>query len=491
MTDVQKLLADYVQNGSEAAFREIVARYINLVYAAALRMVDGDSHLAQDVAQTVFIDLARQARGFSGNILLGGWLHRHTCFVAAKVIRSNRRRQIREKQAVAMNLQPDHSGENLAQIAPVLDEAINQLGESDRMAILLRYFEQQDLRTVGEALGASENAAQKRVARALDDLRGALSRRGVAFSGAGLATVLAGGGITAAPAGLAVSVSSAALAGAAVGGGTGLTLLNLMTMTKIKAAAIGVVAVAGVATPLVVQHRTQTALREENHELRQRVAQLNQFNAESGRLLGQLTNHTRLSQDQLNDLMRLRAELAALRRQTNEFGRLREENQQLKAALRHSIPDPAAGEPAAEALKREGLAKMTYARNWMMALYLYADKNDGQIPETFEQALSFLPAPAAGGEGDPGADAHLAAQLTPDHYEIVYRGSLSSLSSPGSTIVIREREAWPNPKGGWNRTYGFADGHSEIHRSDEINAEAWEKERMASSPGSGPAGSVQ
>src|SRR5205823_10847740 len=142
MKDSRILLANYVENGSETAFRELVLSYINLVYSAALRLVDGDTHLAEDVAQTVFMDLSRQARTLSKSVMLGGWLHRHTCFVAAKIMRGERRRRFRERRAVEMSAQQDHSEANLAQVASILDEAINQLGAEDRTAILLRYFEQ-------------------------------------------------------------------------------------------------------------------------------------------------------------------------------------------------------------------------------------------------------------------------------------------------------------------------------------------------------------
>src|SRR5688572_7699110 len=103
MADSQQLLADYVATGSEAAFRELVSRYIDLVYSAAVRLVDGDTHLAEDVTQTVFADLARISRTLSRETMLGGWLHRHTCFVASKTMRGERRRQKREQQAVEMN----------------------------------------------------------------------------------------------------------------------------------------------------------------------------------------------------------------------------------------------------------------------------------------------------------------------------------------------------------------------------------------------------
>jgi DNA-directed RNA polymerase specialized sigma24 family protein len=124
MTDGEQCLADYVQTGSETAFRELVERYVNLVHSAALRLVNGDSHLAEDVTQGVFADLARMAGRLSPNVMLGGWLHRHACFVANNTMRRERRRQFRERSVVEMNSIEDHSQANLALIAPVLDEAI-------------------------------------------------------------------------------------------------------------------------------------------------------------------------------------------------------------------------------------------------------------------------------------------------------------------------------------------------------------------------------
>src|SRR5215471_3755833 len=124
MTDGKQLLVEYLNNGSESAFRRLVEGYTNLVYSVALRLVNGNTHLAQDIAQNVFIDLARMARRFSPDVTLGGWLHRHTCFVAGKAVRSERRRQARERQAVQMNEMEDHSTANLAQVAPIIDEAI-------------------------------------------------------------------------------------------------------------------------------------------------------------------------------------------------------------------------------------------------------------------------------------------------------------------------------------------------------------------------------
>jgi RNA polymerase sigma factor (sigma-70 family) len=279
MTDSQQLLVNYVRDGSEEAFRELVTRYLALVYSTAIRLVNGDTHLAEDVAQTVFVDLARKARTLPGDVMLGGWLHRDTCFVASKTMRSERRRRSRERHAVEMNSLQDRCESALTHVAPILDEAINRLGAEDRTAILLRFFEQRDFRSVGEALGSNEDAARMRVNRALEKLHVLLKRRGVTLSVAALGTVLTAEAITAAPVGLAATISSAALASAAAGTTTTLTVLKAMTMTKLQAGIIGAVVVAGVLTSLVIQHQAQLRLREENESLRQQIVQLKAANA--------------------------------------------------------------------------------------------------------------------------------------------------------------------------------------------------------------------
>jgi RNA polymerase sigma factor (sigma-70 family) len=317
MTDGQQLLAEYVNAGSEGAFRELVSRYVDLVYSAAVRLVNNDTHLAEDITQTVFADLARTARAFSPKVMLGGWLHRHTCFVASKVIRAERRRQRREQIAVEMNSTEDHSGAELAALTPILDEAINQLGADDRAAVLLRFFEQRDFRSVGEALGSSEEAARKRVNRALEKLQLLLKRRGVALSVGALGTVLATHAVSAAPVGLAAGVAASALAGATAASSTSLTILKIMTMTKAKIAIIAVVA-AAVAVPFVLQHQAQAKLRDQNQQLQQKVEKLDQLAAENQRLSKLLAQPApapaapAVTNDQSREILRLRGEVARL-----------------------------------------------------------------------------------------------------------------------------------------------------------------------------------
>ena len=263
MVDSRTLLKEYVRSGSEAAFGELVARYLGLVYSTALRLVAGDAHRAQDVAQTVFIRLARRASGLSHTAALGGWLHRDTCNVAATVMRGERRRQTREIQAAEMDMLNNQLSENLKRITPILDDAINGLGAADRTAILLRFFEQRDFRSIGETLGTTDDAAQKRVTRAVEKLRSLLRVRGVSVSLAVLGTVLGSEAVAAVPPGLAATIAGTAAANAAAAGGTVVALFKVFSMTNAKIGIVGALVVVGMGTALVEQHQKNSELKRQ------------------------------------------------------------------------------------------------------------------------------------------------------------------------------------------------------------------------------------
>jgi RNA polymerase sigma factor (sigma-70 family) len=324
MTDTQALLAEFGRTSSETAFRDLVARYLGLVYSAALRLVEFDAHHAEDVAQIVFTDLARMARDLPEEVMLGGWLHRHTCFVAANFMRKDRRRQAHERQAIEMAALHESSGDNPAAIAPGLDEAISRLGEADRQAILLRYFEQRDFRSVGTALGTSEDAARMRVTRALDKLHSLLKRRGVTTTAAALSTVLSTNAIGAVPAGLAGKISAAALVGAALHTASLLTATKAITMTLFQKTLIIATAVA-LGTG-IYQARQVSHLREQNEGLRLQQAplaeQIARLKSDSASLSNQLALANRspsASTARLRELLKLRGEVGVLRRQQREL----------------------------------------------------------------------------------------------------------------------------------------------------------------------------
>jgi len=210
------------KRGSESAFQTLVERHLGLVWSVAQRQVQ-DAALAEEIAQAVFVLLARKARHLSRRTVLGGWLFQTTRFVAARALRSRQRRQQREQEAVVMHdiTQPDPHWDR---IAPELDEAMEGLGRSDRQAILLRYYEGCSHREVAAALGVSEEAAKKRVQRGLEKLRDRLGPGAGTVSAATLGSLMTVHAVSAAPGGLAASVS-AAVTGAGVAGSSGVMLL--------------------------------------------------------------------------------------------------------------------------------------------------------------------------------------------------------------------------------------------------------------------------
>jgi len=161
MNEDAELLRQYATDRSEAAFTELIRRQVDLVYSAALRLMNGDVHRAQDVAQQVFSELARQAKRLTRHPALAGWLYTTTRLMALRARRTEQRRTAREQEANAMNelLREPAREQEWKHLGPVLEDAMHELGEKDRLAVLLRFFQNKSLKEVGLALGLSENAA--------------------------------------------------------------------------------------------------------------------------------------------------------------------------------------------------------------------------------------------------------------------------------------------------------------------------------------------
>ncbi len=468
-TEAQQLLRDYAKNGAETAFRRLVEAYVDLVYSTAFRLVDGDAHMAQDVTQKVFVDLARNAAGLSREVMLGGWLHRHTCFVAANATRAERRRQSRERIAAEMNALNDPPDARFEELAPHLDEAINQLEAGDRTAILLRFFERRDFRAVGEVLGSSEDAARMRVARALEKLHSILKRHGVAFSAAALAGSLAGQAVTAAPAGLAATVATAALAGSATGAAASTSILKLITMTKLKLSLLGSIAVIGVGTTMALQHQTQSRLGEANELLRQQAGQLATDNESLSNQLAKA--RATLSDDEKLELLHLRGEVGLLKSQLAEAALAQARTASSAAAKAAKTREEAGDE---ERQRSINIARMNGTRQLILAFMNYAEKNQGRMPATIDQVGAFL--------GNPG-ERELASMT--NLFEICYQGPLIGMANASGTIVLKESAPVQGADGQWSKTYGFADGHSEIHVAADGNFQEYEAQHQNPPPAAG------
>ena len=239
-TDLE-LLARYTAQHAEDAFAEIVRRHVNLVYSAALRQVRSPQ-LAEEVVQSTFINLASHAHRLGPKTILIAWLYQVTRREAIDVVRREARRQLREQIATEMN-SINASDADWIDVQPMLDDAMQALDQTDRAAVLLRYFENKSLREVGQALGTSDDAAQKRVSRAVNRLRQFLAKRGVTVGASGLVLVISANAVQAAPAGLAQTVSLAAIAKAAVASVPTLTLIKgALALMASKPLKLGLVA---------------------------------------------------------------------------------------------------------------------------------------------------------------------------------------------------------------------------------------------------------
>ncbi|HEV2436567.1 MAG TPA: sigma-70 family RNA polymerase sigma factor [Verrucomicrobiae bacterium] len=469
MTPDSELLGRYARTRSEDAFAELVRRHVNLVYSAALRQVNGDAHLAQDVAQTVFADLARKAGVLARRKSLTGWLYTSAHFAAAKIVRTENRRRNREEKFMREPIQESEVGRvtpcapDWEKIRPVLDDAIHELKETDREAILLRYFENRAFAEVGARLGLNENAARMRVERALEKLRAVFTRRGIATATA-LASVISANAVQTAPASLTAMLTTSSVA--AVGTGTTFLLLKFMTVTHLKLA-LSALLLAGAATAIVVQHQKQTQLRAKSDSMRQQIAQLRVDNQSLSDRLAEIGDAKQLSDEQFNELLRLRGEVGLLRQQTNELGALRQEIRRLQASGAQSPPQFGVNS-VAEQQRAFAANEMNNARQLVLGALMYANDNQHQCPTNFEEVAPYF------GRGNP-------LLTNSSQFEIVYRGTWTNIANPASTIVLQENQAWQTYDGKWAKVYAFADGHSEVHVEPDDSFDAFEQQHTARS----------
>ncbi len=438
-----QLLRAYVDRRSETAFAELVRRHVDFVYSAALRMVC-DSHLAEDVTQATFMALAKSAAQLLDRPTLSGWLHRTTQNIAAQTVRTEVRRRVREQEAAAMtelpSTTPDAAWDD---IAPHLDAALSDLSEPDRDAVLLRYFERKSAREMAEILGVGEEAAQKRVTRAVERLREFFAKRGVVVGTSGLVAIISANAVQAAPAGLALTISAAALAGTTLAATATATATKAIAMTTLQKALVTTVVAVLVGAGV---HETLQAskVRDQNSALQQQQGKLNEqiqkLLAERDEAALQLVA-LREDNERLNrttgEVLRLRGQVGRLRRDSDDLARLkaargREEEEPLEATAKswlakvnllkqqlEQMPDrkipemqllkdadwlriTGGGGFQTDAEVRRALchlrdsAKQYFAPLLGQALRKYVAANAGQLPTDATQLATYFESPADG-----------------------------------------------------------------------------------------------
>jgi RNA polymerase sigma factor (sigma-70 family) len=451
-----QLLREYSRQGSEAAFGEIVARYTNLIYSAVLRQV-GSADIAEEVAQSVFTDLARKAPSLAGkleeNATIVGWLYRSSRYAVSKHLRAEQRRHNRESQAMQELDSTSSTSPDWERVRPVLDEAMADLSEEDRQAMLLRFFQNQGFQAVGAALGISDDAAQKRVGRALEKLRARLAHHGITTTAAMLSVVLSTHAIQTAPAGLAAKLAGASLAGAASKTATALTI---MTLTSFKTGIVATGIAAGLAVWLVAEHRSLNQMQDENAALRQQVSQLGHpvqptqpeaaANANNAEL-------ERLRREHV-ELVRLRGQVGVLRdtleKKQGELASTQSENAKMTAILK------------AEAVRVETINSL---KKIGLAAHLYASDNGNLLPTNFAQIQDMLD--------------NIGARTNSFEFYDYGKPLSTDTNTPTYSFLAREKQARQMPDGKWSRVYLFVDGSVQEAGSDDGSFDEWEQNWIA------------
>jgi RNA polymerase sigma factor (sigma-70 family) len=314
------LLRQFTRDHSQDAFTALVNRHVNLVFSAALRQVRSHQ-LAEEVAQSVFTDLSRDAAKLKPDTVLTAWLYQVTRRTAIDVVRREARRQIREQIATGMNAMNASTADWTA-IEPLLDEAMQSLDETDRTAVLLRYFENKSLREVGEAIGTGDDAAQKRVSRAVDRLREFFTRRGVTIGASGLVVLISANAVQAAPTGLALAITTTAIAGTAATSAA-IAATKTIAMTTFQKVLVTTVLAAAIGTT-IYQTNQAAQLRSQLQALQPPASAAQSATAPSSDLTSRLValqaENDRLKSDSnQTELLKLRGEVGQLRRQLSDL----------------------------------------------------------------------------------------------------------------------------------------------------------------------------
>jgi RNA polymerase sigma factor (sigma-70 family) len=324
ISDDMALVREYAQSNSEQAFATLVSRHVNLVYSVALRQVR-DPHLAEEITQSVFIILAGKAKSLSPKTILSGWLCRTARYVSANTLSIQRRRQFREQEAHMESILNEPEPGVWNQIAPLLDEALNCLGEKEHDAVVLRFFDGKELKQVGAAMGTTEDAARMRVNRGVEKLRDFFTKKGVTLSATAITGAVVANSIQAAPAGLAAAITAAALSGTTITTTAVIAATKAIAMTTLQktlvTVTVAVLAGAGLyeARQAANARAEAQTLQQQQTPLTEQIKQLQSERDETARQLASLReDNERLNRD-TGELLKLRGEVPRLRNALKEL----------------------------------------------------------------------------------------------------------------------------------------------------------------------------
>jgi hypothetical protein len=355
------------------------------------------------------------------------------------------------------------------QLLPVLDSAMHQLKESDRQAILMRYFEKRSLAEIALQSGLTENAARMRVERALDKLRLGLSSKGTTTSATLLASALAANTVQSAPAGIALALTNGALTSAA-GAGMLAQLTNIFAATKVQTSMLAAVLGAGAAATLILHQQSNHRLHQVEAALggeKTRMAELQ----EEQRQLRQAEQTRRAENNRRQELVEARQQANALRQQLLTLTALRQQSSDLQAALRKARdPELDASEPLTRTAETE--ERVRFGMKLGMAALQYAHDHGDTLPNDLSLLSNTLPVKLL---------TSLETNMNVSQFELVYHGSVDALTNyahPGQILMVRERQPRRNIDGKWVKAYGMTDSSGLTLSRTDGQFEEWEKRHI-------------
>lgn len=473
-------LQKFVEARSDEAFRCLVERHFNMVWATAYRLT-GNHARAADVAQEVFTDLAKRAPRIGPKVVLPGWLYRAACFAAKNSNRREMRRSKHEREAQSWHESKGHDvNPEDQQLIANLDDALSKLSERDRNILLQRFFGKKRVQDIADDTGISRAAAQKQISRALDRLRTWYRQRGLAPSHSSLIAGLTLLGSQTAPAGLAAQIATqtAAIATATTPWWLSTAETTLEFMTIKKPILVGSLALAGISAPLIVQELRIRDLKSEQSSQNQHLEQLSDVSQEH-----QAWQET---QNEISEFEKL--EQASLERDElkTELDKLKQQGAEEKAEKLALIDQLAANlseqEEALDEIEARrqfeqvSLTTMSAGKDLALPLFMYALSHDQNLPRSLQDIESQISDKLE--HQDDGSVDFMGLPL--ESWQLIqHEGKLSDYNQ-GSLLLLRERET-RFFEGEHHRVYAFGDGHSEmVSRAqltdfDKFEAEQFEK----------------